>query len=134
MEKAPFTPAGLQDLLQQLYALPDAALGQEALAISQDFKIWLKAHFDLDQNQEAYLDGVDHRFISKAGQRSSYYVENRLPVNLIKMARPAAEGSVSGEGDRGKLLDLNETNSNTYSPDSGCGEIASLTFTISYSE
>lgn len=134
MEKVSFTPAGLQALLQQLYALPNTDLEQEALAIAQDFRSWVKAHFTLDQDQEAYLDGVDQQFINQAGQRSSYYVGNRLPVNLIKMARPTTTATVAGEEDRGKLLDLDEKNSNVYSPESGYGESSSLTFTISYLE
>lgn len=66
MEKRPFTPQGLQDLINQLYALPDAELQSEATAIGIDFTLWTNNHFTLSSQQVDFLNAIDERFIAAA--------------------------------------------------------------------
>lgn len=47
----PFSPEGVQDLLAELYALPDPDLAIEANAISSDFKLWIADKFILSAGQ-----------------------------------------------------------------------------------
>ena len=129
MEKVPFTPAGLQQLLTTLYALSDQELNLVANALHQNFKLWVAEHFDLDEAQLAYLNSLDERFVSQAAARGSYFMAHRLPIALNKMEAPA----LSSDGkDRGKLLNLNESSNSNFTPELAYSNLESLTFNITY--
>lgn len=58
MTQQPFTQAGVQLKLQELYALPDAALLAISKSISFDLKAWLSTNFIFTADQKSYLDTV----------------------------------------------------------------------------
>ncbi|QEK50939.1 hypothetical protein FYC62_04065 [Pedobacter aquae] len=129
MEKVPFTPAGLQQLLTTLYALSDQELNLVADALHQNFKLWVAEHFDLDEAQLAYLYSLDERFVSQAAARGSYFMAHRLPIGLNKMNA----STVSDDGkDRGKLLNLNESSNSNFTPELAYSNLEVLTFNITY--
>ena len=82
MTKAPFTPAGVQQKLSELYALADSDLATQANLLQSDFRQWVKDNFTLDSAQSTYLDGMDDRWIKQAASQSAFAVQNRLPINL----------------------------------------------------
>lgn len=125
-----FTPAGLQQQLSSLYSSPQSELDQEAHSLQLNFKAWMKAHFFLDEQQTAYLNGIDELFVERASELARYYVQNRLPISLNKMLKP--ESRSTDNGDSGKILDLDENVNGVYSPENGYEETSTLTFTISY--
>ena len=121
MAKAPFTPAGVQQKLAELYALSDADLSGQASLIRSGFQQWVKDNFTLDANQSSYLDGMDDRWIEQAASQSAFAVANRLPINLHK--DPPQDAS--------KLV---RTTSNLVAENSNGGFVPSgtLTFEIIY--
>lgn len=123
----PLTTAGAQDLLNELYALPDAELQLEADAAGADFRLWTKNHFELSETQITYLDGIDQRWIDDAQVETKYFLENRLPIALFK-----DETKKPDEGDRGKLLDLDKRSISSFSEQDGFEKAERLNFTISY--
>jgi len=123
----PLTTAGVQDLMNELYALPQPELQLEADAIGADFRLWIKKHFELSETQIQYLDGIDQRWINTAAEESKYFLENRLPIGLYK-----EQAISSNEEDRGKLLDLDKKSMSSYSGNNGYEVSEKLIYTISY--
>ncbi|WP_316762049.1 hypothetical protein [Pedobacter aquatilis] len=131
MEKLPFSPQGVQDLLSQIYALPQAQLQQEAAAASANFRLWLSENFELTTSQLAYLNSIDNAFIAIAAAEVSFFIAGRLPIILIKEEKPLV--TEKGEpGDRGKLIDLDKGKKGRFSSEDGYSLAYSLIFTISY--
>ncbi|MFN0293589.1 hypothetical protein [Pedobacter helvus] len=127
MTKFPLTTAGAQDLINELYALPQAELQIEADAAGADFRLWIKNHFELTETQIVYLDGIDQRWIDDAQVETKYFLENRLPIALFK-----DQAKNSADGDRGKLLDLDKRSISSFSEQDGFEKAEKLDFTISY--
>lgn len=84
MQKFPFNPAGVAALCHHLYQLNDTALAIEATAIEAGFKAWTAQHFELDENQLLYLNGLHFEVIRFLAFQISFAVGHRLPVILIK--------------------------------------------------
>lgn len=84
----PFSPEGVQDLLTQLYALPDPDLALEATAISTDFKLWIAANFVLSADQLSYLNAISGSVTNYYGQQCSFCFENRLEIILNYPDKP----------------------------------------------
>jgi len=82
MPLQPLTPTGLQDKLDELYALSDPALQIEAETIRTDFRPWMNANFDLTPSQETYLDNLPDDFVHPLACNSSAAVMFRLPITL----------------------------------------------------
>ena len=127
MSKFPLTTAGVQDLMNELYALPQSELQLEADAIGADFRLWVKNHFELSETQIVYLDGIDERWVNDAAEATKHFLENRLPIGFFK-----AQAKKSEDGDRGKLLDLDKRSISSFSEEEGYLLSEKLTYTISY--
>lgn len=84
----PFSPQGVQDLLAQLYALPDPDLAIEANAISSDFKLWIANNFILSAGQLTYLNGMSSSVTDYYGQLCSFCFDNRLDILLDYPDKP----------------------------------------------
>jgi hypothetical protein len=125
----PLTTAGVQELINELYAMSDPELQLEANAIGADFRLWIKSHFELSATQIQYLDQIDERWINDAAVNSKYFLENRLPIAFNKEVLSRAEGV---DEDRGKLLDLDKKSNSNYSEEGGYEENETLSYTISY--
>ena len=84
MRKFKFDADGLQELLKEIYALPDQKLQQHAGLIVANFKLWVDSNFDLQNSQLDYLNKISDRFIAAAAFELGRSVGNRLPVSFIK--------------------------------------------------
>ncbi|MBT2621925.1 hypothetical protein [Chryseobacterium sp. ISL-6] len=93
MAKQPMTPTGVQNKINALYLLSDAALQAEAEAIQADFKAWIKANFSLSTQQGDYLDRLNSQISTYFGSQSSICFSNRLPIELIYPEPPTGEYS-----------------------------------------
>lgn len=128
MSKFPLTTAGVQDLINQLYALPQPELQIEANAVGSDFRLWVKTHFDLSATQEEYLEKIDQQWIDDASYSTKRFLENRLNIEFYK----DEETNKNDDKDRGKLLDLDQRSVSSYSQIDGANIRGTLTYTISY--
>ncbi|MBB2143944.1 hypothetical protein GM921_00475 [Pedobacter sp. LMG 31464] len=131
MEKFPLSTSGLQDLISEMYALPDAQLQQQADSIGSDFSAWIIEHFILDESQINFLQVIDEQFIARAASDCQYFLGNRLPISLVKEAQVQRAEPEDSE-DRGKLLDLDKKTSSSFSAANGYTSSEELIFTISY--
>lgn len=130
MEKVNFNNAGLQQLLQQLYALPNAALSEEAAFIQNDFKLWLTLHFNFSAAQLTYLEQMNNNFTQIIANDCNYFVANRLPINLNE---PLLNLNTNfREEDRGKLFRSSKTTANSYSAQMGNNQVETLNLSIEY--
>ncbi len=89
MPQFPFSPQGVQDLLTELYALPDPDLAIQADAISSDFKTWIAENFDLTTEQISYLNAMDDNATDYYGQQCSFCFDNRLQILMNYSEKPA---------------------------------------------
>lgn len=60
MSLSPFTAAGVQEKLNEIYALPDPQLALESYAIKLDFRKWIKDNFVLSADQVVFLDNMNN--------------------------------------------------------------------------
>ena len=127
--KKPFTPAGLQELLDTLYALSDDALQLEAATLAADLRTWLANNFILLPDQLSYLAAVDNRQISNAAADGQYFITNRLAIIMLKEEKPATAAKGDSEG---KFFGLKRTKTSSYVPSIGFSEQEELTITIAY--
>src|SRR5690554_4952236 len=79
----PFTPAGVQDKLTQLYALSDELLYIEASEIEIGFVDWMNANFDLSNEQRDFLDNINEEAINYYGSQCALCFRHRLDIILI---------------------------------------------------
>lgn len=84
MEKFDFTSEGASALIAALYALPDAALQQEANHVNADFAGWLISKFELEPSQIAYLAGMSATLLSFMASQISFAMRHRLKLALVK--------------------------------------------------
>ena len=94
MEKQPFDPNGLQQLLAELYALPPAELTAQSQALMTDPKTWIQDHFLLDPTQQAFLDQLPVATLAFLGDQGSFAIANSLPITLIQKGNPEDEGKL----------------------------------------
>ncbi|MFC3199865.1 hypothetical protein ACFOET_19760 [Parapedobacter deserti] len=92
MAKPTLTPTGVQTLLNELYALPDVQLQQEAQALALDFGEWLSRHFELTADQLSYIENeLSVAFISFVSLRVPFAMEHRLPITYSVFNQPPPE-------------------------------------------
>lgn len=133
MEKFPFSPDGLTDLLNGLFALPDPELQLKAAQIGNHFRTFIAEHFQLSTHQLLFLANMDENFIQDASSSSKSFVERRLMIGLIKANPPDRKNPGDDDDkDRGKLVDLDKKETSSFSREQGYQHIESLTFIISY--
>jgi len=127
MDKHEFSPEGLSELLRQLYQLPDPQLRLEAAAVSADFRGWLKGNFNLAESQIIFLDALSNEFIAMAAVKSGYFIQNRLPIVLIKATTTGARTETQD-----KVVVVHQDTKGKYSDKEGFNEEQALNFTIEY--
>lgn len=129
MEKQPLQPEGLENLLGQLYALPDSELLLKAAAIAADFRAWIASHFVLSTQQLNFLAALDNRFVASSAIYCSDFVQRRLPIVLLK-TNPEEEEE---DKPRGKIITFAKaTTATDTQPQQHFEASESLTFTINY--
>lgn len=107
MSKPHLTPSGVQELLDTLYALPDALLAGEAEALGTDFKGWIRHHFLLTPHQEAFLeDEVTPAFVDYVSLRVPFALLHRLPITFTVHDVPTThgDGQRKDEKELGKIV------------------------------
>lgn len=97
MEKQPFDENGLQQLLNELYALPDQELSEQAYAFRNQPKLWINGHFELDQQQLHFLEEMSPEATTFLAQQGGFAIEHRLPITLTKINQPQDAGGKEDE-------------------------------------
>ncbi len=82
MTTFPFTDAGVRSKTQELYMLPDDMLRAETEHLRIDFKSWIHAHFELRDDQAAYLENMEYPFIQILAGDIADCIEWRLPLGI----------------------------------------------------
>lgn len=80
------TTEGVEQLKEELYALPDDELVWEAKSLAHDFRGWLENRFGLSPEQSEYLDGVPARVLGLWGFQAAFALLGR--GNLIVKLPP----------------------------------------------
>ncbi|WP_090973062.1 hypothetical protein [Parapedobacter composti] len=93
MMNYPFTPEGVRDWQDRLYAQPDPVVRQEAEFAFLHFEDWLIQRFSLDESQQAYLRQLDYAHVRFAADGVYFAVRHRLPIILEKPEKPAIKGA-----------------------------------------
>lgn len=122
MAQQPFTPAGVQAKLDELYVLPDASLYAEADQVRDDFSNWMKVNFALTTEQDVYLDSLPLDFITPTAFDTSMAIRYRRPITLTQL------GPVSAS----KLVRTSPALEYTYDPLGGISVAGSVSITVEY--
>ncbi|GGC43157.1 hypothetical protein GCM10011386_39280 [Parapedobacter defluvii] len=92
MEKQPLTPTGVQTVLNELYALPDEQLQQQARGLAFDFSGWISEHFTLTPSQAQFIENeLSASFIAFVSSRVPFVMEHRLPITYSVFSKPPAK-------------------------------------------
>lgn len=83
-QKFDFTPAGVAQKMDQLYAQSPTAIEAEAVAVETDCNAWMESNFDLSQTQVDYMVSLGSTFSSETGDSLAHAFRNRLPVTMTK--------------------------------------------------
>lgn len=94
MEKQPFNPTGLQQLLAELYALSPAELIAQSQALMTDPKTWIQNNFLLEPYQQDFLDQLPVATLAFLGDQGSFAISNSLPITLRQEGNPEDEGKL----------------------------------------
>ena len=121
MTQQPFTPAGVQQMQAELNQLSPSDLQAQVNLIESDLRTWVSNNFILDSNQQAYLQQIDDRFMSYAGNLTGFAVANQLTISLTQ---PDNQKPF-------KLIHINDNIVCTYSPD-GFSATGSVTYSVEY--
>ncbi len=102
----PLTPAGVQQKQEELYALNDQALLDQARLIGCEFRQWLQANFELNAEQQSYFNNMPENYSTALGYQLASTVIGRSPIHLEDgqfreasraiNARKSTETSISG--------------------------------------
>ena len=125
MQLFPFSTVGVEDMLTQLYALPDAALFLQAEAIKLGFKLWIKDHFVLTENQIRFLTSMSHEVSKSYAEQCSFCFLHRLNVKLISPVPPQVSGYAKWIGSGSTVAVKTDAAGETLIS-------GTLTFTVSY--
>lgn len=88
MNKFPFTQAGVDQLLEDLYSLPSGELKDQSILVHYDFKNWVFDRFDFTSSQIDFLYGLPEESISFMATNASFAIANKLPIILEKESTP----------------------------------------------
>lgn len=121
MQQLPFTHAGVQELQERLYALPDSTLQQEAARVLADFSGWVLETFLLTTQQQAYLQRVDEDYLQTIAMYVSHFIAHRLPMELHPAEHPT-EKADDDDQDSSKLFLFNVEENGSSSPEEPEGD------------
>lgn len=85
----PFTPEGVNQKLDDLYALSDNDLKVQADLIKADLPQWMNNNFSLTTEQQTYLNNLENRAVIYLQDQCSFNVENRLTIFLVQEGSPS---------------------------------------------
>lgn len=121
-QKFPFTPTGVDDKMNALYAQSDVAIEAEAVAVETDCNGWMQDNFDLAPIQVDYMESLGETFSTETGQSLAHAFRNRLPVTMTK-------GDINTRSY--KFIREEHMNTATYAPDEEPVYVESLNYYIS---
>lgn len=84
MQQVPFDTPGVAAKINELYALSDSQLAQQALQIRNNFDQWVMANFILTNDQSNYLAGMSATAKKRVAYFTAVGIELRLPFNYSK--------------------------------------------------
>lgn len=99
--KQPFTEAGVNLKIAELYALSDIALAAEAQLLKDDFIGWMDDNFNLTTEQLSYLDSMNADAREYLADRLSFSLVHRLDIVFTK-EDPTTTGYVKWTDTRDK--------------------------------
>ncbi len=91
MAKAPFTPSGVQQKFNEIYALPQSGIDTHAQKIASDFRDWMDSEFSLNVKESQYLDTMDDGFLDFLAAELSLAVKSKIPVYLDEPYPPLVD-------------------------------------------
>lgn len=121
----PLTAQGVADQLEELYALSNPDLADEADAIQTDFRTWIVDHFTLSSAQLTYLAGMAQKDVEYFGQQCAFCFIHRLNISLVYPAPPAPSGY-------GKWTESTNSTKLIANGSGGTGATGELVFTMVY--
>ncbi|MEH6306781.1 hypothetical protein RYH73_14080 [Olivibacter sp. CPCC 100613] len=126
MSTFPFTQHGINQVLEALYQLPEEILLEEVSMIQHDLIKWLNEHFDLEENQQSYLQRLPNNLVYMVSRQLCIAIYNRLPIILNanstdQLPHQAYENI--------RAISVTET---TYNPSLGFQSSGSLTLCVNY--
>ncbi|PRD44986.1 hypothetical protein [Sphingobacterium haloxyli] len=83
-QKYPFTPAGVDEKVNDLYAQSSSTIEAEAVAVSSNFFGWTSDNFDLTSDQINYMESLGPAFATENGDDLAFAFRNRLGVTMTK--------------------------------------------------
>lgn len=83
-QKYPFTPAGVDEKMEDLYAQSSSIIEAEAVAVSSNFFNWISHNFDLTGEQINYMESLGSTFATENGDDLAFAFRNRLVVTMTK--------------------------------------------------
>lgn len=88
MTVQPFTPTGVEDLVEEVYALPKIDREAQADDVESDPRSWIGEHFDFTTPQQTYFDGMSNEALKYYGQQIAQCFRYELPITLVYPAPP----------------------------------------------
>ncbi len=98
MEKYPFSNEGFQGLQQQLYALTNADLDAQAVAIRTGLSAWMDLNFELQPSQLQFINSLETKAVRWLAEQTAFAIENRLPISLTK------DTPTENDDEQGKII------------------------------
>lgn len=134
MKKPTLNSLGVQQVLAELYNLPENQLQQESQEAQKNLIAWLEKHFDIKAHQLTYLANIPEGYFTFLSEKISHFLSLRLPIQLLMPY--AADKELPPIDHPGKLLITDESSTATYAPQSGYAitESLQITFAIPPSE
>lgn len=130
MSKPLLDALGTQQVLSALYQLNEPQLALECHEIESDLGTWLEKHFSLTLRQENYLSAMDEHYTEVLAQKISYFVSQRLPVQLVTASHSCDDEDCPDIDHPGKLILTCESTNTTYVPGKGYTTTESLEITF----
>lgn len=85
-----FSPQGVRDWQDHLYAQSDDVIRQEAEYVFLHFEDWLIQRFSLNESQQSFLQQLDPAHVRFAADGVYFALQHRLPIILEKPETPVS--------------------------------------------
>lgn len=83
MAKLPLTTSGTRQKTEELYALDQRDLDEQARRIKAEFGLWMDDNFILNQVQRDYISQMEEDFLDELSTEISESVRTRFPIVVI---------------------------------------------------
>lgn len=83
-QKFDFTPEGVAQKMDQLYAQSPTAIEAEAVAVETNCNGWIADNFELSPTQIDYMTSLGSTFSIETGDSLAHAFRHRTPVTMTK--------------------------------------------------